>query len=683
MDRLQKAAGGVSCAESLLSMMIAALLRVGADESVVELVAKSIIRDRPISAQSDMQKYANEEAKIFIERERLSNRLMREEVNLEKGIARYIRTFGKEPYFGLPIGEMSLSDLIKEVQRQIQVLNDAFSSGRPIPEEPMQNMGAGLPPPIFCTGLNHCSIASMLSLISYICMLLGYTGNAPPRSFSICLGNLFKDFLHVKRERCIVIEGIFTNLNVFLQLLRENYPPYATFLDRIFTLFSSKTFSKNTNGTCSPHEGSKEVPSYLKMLEESKESLGNRLQLALLSCGSEQVHSHLQMKPGAISAFGLPCESLNIDITTGEVLGRIPQIPLTVESIASFQLFGRTVGSGLQFEIDANLFAAICDTRGRNQNFGAEDAQHVGTSHYYLVICAGDRYFFVDSSRTNVQEISQEGFLQNVNDNGIVIFMRNRVEQEVPQQVAKIDSQSPLLQTPSAGGGAVSRPQPPLKPSTDRAAVSRPQPPLKPSARGGAVSRPQPPQKPSARGGEAAVSHKPSGSFGHSPQFTSASKSQSWMERLQDIFQNLFIEHLIHTAVKSSGKYEPSPHDVANDLSFLSSIAFDVNNLPLVNSDAFIYANSNVTLTDFTTKHNVVSSFRVRFLDGDTMVRVTAVVFEDGHVIACPEIKDLQKEDPRREQLRNEFYQAIYSYFQRFPKLVIVKVLVEPIKLHA
>jgi hypothetical protein len=237
-------------------------------------------------------------------------------------------------------------------------------------------------------------------------------------------------------------------------------------------------------------------------------------------------------------------------------------------------------------------------------------------------------------------------------------------------------------QKPSADRAAVSHPQPPQKPSADRAAVSHPQPPQKPSADRAAVSRPQPPQKPSARGGEATVSHKPSGSFGHS-QFTSASKSQSWMDRLQEIFQNLFIQHLNHTAVKSTGKYTPSPHDVANDLSFLSSIAFDVNNLRRLTS-AFIYASCNVTLTDFTTRHNIVSSFWVSFLDGDTMVRVTAVVFEDGHVIAAyPELKDLQKDDPRREQLRNDFYRDIETYFQRFPRLVIDKVLIEPIKHYA
>jgi hypothetical protein len=648
MDRRQrqgKAAGGVSCAESLLSMMIAALLRVGADESVVELVANSIIIDRPIPDHYDMQKYADEEAQIFIEINRISNRLVREEDILQKGIARYRRTFGKEPYFGLPIGEISLSDQIKEIQRQIQVLNDAFSSGRPIPEEPMQNMGAGLPPPIFCTGgLNHCSIASMLSLISYICMLLGYTGNAPPRSFSIRIGNAFKEFLHVKRERCIVIEGIFTNLNVFLQLLGEQYPPYAPFLDRIFSLFSSKTFSKNTDGTCSLHEGSKEVLSSLKMLEESTESLGDRLQHELLSCGSEQVHSHLQMKPGAISAFGLPCESLNIDINTGEVLGRIPQIPLTVESMASFQLFGKTVGSGLQFDIASNLFAAICDTRGRNQDFGAEDAQNVGTSHYYLLIRTGDyRYFFVDSSRTNVHEISQEDFLQNLNDNGIVIFMRNRVEQEAPQQVAKIASKSP----PSV-----------RKHSTDHAAASRS----------------QPPQKPSARGGEADVSHKPSGSFGHS-QCTLASKPRSWMEKLQEKFPNLFIQHLNDTAVKSTGKYTPSPHDVANYLSILSSIEFDfLDQIKYVDDSVFICIDLKVSSKDFTDRHSVVSSFRV----GDIMCRVTAVVFSNGHVIDYPELKELQKGNPRRDQLRDDFYQDINSYFLRFPRLVIDKMLIEP-----
>jgi hypothetical protein len=466
--RRQRAAGGQDeWKKVVLTALIAALIGLGAQQNVAEGYAKDYVKTHAISAQDAVQQYVDDA--IIQIASQVSDTLCQETKTLEDLLKVYMSIFSKEPHLGLPIGELSLFDQVREIKHRIQVLKEAISSRHQILDEPMQKMGAGLPPPIFYSGSNdcaiasHCAIASMLSLISVTSMLLGYTGNAPPRSFSIVLGEFFKSAVKIRQDRCIVIEDIFKHLSTFLDILREQFPPYAPFLDRIFTLFSSKTFSKNKDGTCSPHEGSKEVLSYLKMLEESKESLGNSLQLALLSCGSEQVHSHLQMKPGAISAFCLPCESLNIDITTGEVLGRIPQIPFTAESMASFQLFGKTVGSGLQFDIASNLFAAICDTRGRNQNFSAEDAQNVGTSHYYLVIfTGGGSYFYVDSSRTNVQEISQEDFLRTVNDNGIVIFMRNRVEQEVPQQVAKIASQShPSVRKHSTGGGAAAVPEQP------------------------------------------------------------------------------------------------------------------------------------------------------------------------------------------------------------------------------
>lgn len=500
MDRRQQA---TESQQLILTALIAALIGIGAQQNVAEGFANDYVKMHAIPAQHAVQQYVTDAVNLIASE--VSDKVCQNTDNLEKLVKDYKHTFGKEPYLGLPIGEMSLLDQVKETQRQSKLLQKAISSRRPIPEEPTQEMGAGIPPPIFCTGSNHCAIASMLSLISFVCMLLGYTGNAPPRSFSIHLGDLFKSALRIQKNRCIVIEDIFANLSVFLQLLREQYPPYAPFLDCIFSLFSSKTFSKNTNGTCSLHEGSKEVLSSLKMLEESTESLGDRLQHELLSCGSEQFHSHLQMKPGVISAFGLPCAGLDIDLSTGVVRGLLSQIPFTAESMASFQLFGKTVGSGLQFHIASNLFAAICDTRGRNQNFGAEDAQNVGTSHYYLLIRTDDnRYFFVDSTRTNVQEISQEDFLQNVNDNGIVIFMRNRVEQEVPQQVAKIASQShPSVRKHSAGGGA--------------AAVSAQPAPSskKPSADSAAVSCPHPQQKSSAGGGTPTVPHQSSSSFGH------------------------------------------------------------------------------------------------------------------------------------------------------------------------
>jgi hypothetical protein len=573
---------------------------VGASKDAAEKYASKYVRSHPISAEQSVDDYVQ----VAVNRmaSDASDRLQVLSAKLEGLILQYRTDFEEDPYLGLPISQLPLFDQITQITAQIECLKEAISSSNALPDEPEQQMSPQDPLPVFCTGSNHCSVAAILSLISYLCMGLGYTGNAPQRSLSDTLGDAFKGALGIRQDRCIVIEDIFKNLETFLQLLRENYPPYAPFLDRIFTLFSSKTFSKNTDGTCSPHEGSKEVLSYLKMLEESKESLGNRLQLALLSCGSQQCHSHLQMKPGVISAFGLPCASLDID-STGNVRGLLPQIPFTVKSMAPFPLFGKTIGSDSQFELQANLFAAICDTRGRNQNFGAEDAKNAGTSHYYLVICVGDRYFFVDSSRTNVQEISQVDFLQNVNDNGIVIFMRNRVEQEVPQQVAKIDSQSPLLQTPSAGCGAVSRPQPPLKPSAGCATVSRPQPPQKTSAGCGAVSRPQPPLKPSAGCGAAADQHQ-TFSFGHAQSTRHPEKYDG--SEISGLRYNGAFYDAITALIKKSASYPDS---------------FLVNNLTLVWDDLQKACNNGVWVSgsfgfsDGPVKH-LFRAVGFRFYDG-------------------------------------------------------------------
>jgi hypothetical protein len=147
------------------------------------------------------------------------------------------------------------------------------------------------------------------------------------------------------------------------------------------------------------------------------------------------------------------------------------------------------------------------------------------------------------------------------------------------------------------------------------------------------------------------------------------------MERLQEFFPNLFIKHLSETAVKSSGKYNPSHYDLANYLALLSSIEFDfLDQIKYVDDSAFICIDLKVSSKDFTDRHSVVSSFQV----GDIMCRVTAVVFSDGHVIASPELKDLQKGNPRRDELRNDFYQEIDSYFLRFPRLDIDKMLIEP-----
>jgi hypothetical protein len=438
-------------------------------KAAAERYASQYVRSHPISAHQSVNDY------VQVAVDRMATDAFEELCGLTRHldglIFQYSAAFQKEPYLGLPIGELSLFDQITVIQSRIECLTRAISSRIAIPDEPEQQMSPQDPLPVFCTGSNHCSVASMLSLISYLCKGLGYTGNAPPRSFSIILGDAFKGALGIRQDRCIVIEEVFRNLDTFLQLLREHYPPYAPFLDRIFTLFSSRTFSRNADGTCSLHSKSKEVISSLNMLEESTELLGNRLQHAFLSCGSEQCHPHLQMKLGVISAFGLPCASLDID-SVGTVLGLLPQIPFTAIDLASFQLVGNTVDSYSQFEIRANLFAAVCDTRGRNQHLDAGDAHSAGTSHYYLVICTDDgRYFCVDSSRTAVQEISQEDFLRYVNDNGIVIFMRNRVEHESFSSAPAVSSnahdclaQARLLyqanaqQLAAVGGGAAAVP---------------------------------------------------------------------------------------------------------------------------------------------------------------------------------------------------------------------------------
>lgn len=571
MDRhRQITARGGSCAESLVSMMIAVLLRVGVDQSAVAFVANSIITERPMPANSDMRKYAEEQAQIFIERERLSDRLVKEEEMLAERIAKYKRAFGTEPYLGLPIGEMSLPDQIKEIQRQIQVLNYALSSRCAIPDEPMQEMGAGLPPPIFYTGTNHCAIASMLSLISILCMLLGYTGNAPKRSLSITLGDAFKRTLGISQDRCIVIEDIFKYLQIFLDILREEFPPYAPFLRRIFTLFSSKTFSRNIDGSCSLHSGSKEVSSFMNHLDESNESLENRLQQALLTCGSEPVHPHLQMDPGAISAFFLPCA---IPDNCG---GLVTQTPFTAESLRVFQLFG-TNCSNRQFGVTTNLFAAICDTQGRNSAFAAEQVAQAGTSHYYLVISYDGKFFLVDSSRTHVQQISQDVFLDNVNVNGIVIFMRN--------QNTELVSSSSSQKSSARGSAAAQR-----------------------SA--------QPCRSFSADGGEAAVQHQPPCSYGYSQHVSSKKESHHCRHvarydgtKMPDLKTKNAFYYAVTNLISQSTPYP---------------LRFEVTDLSLVRNDLDVVCEEGV---------HILGSFG--FFDGTQtyFFRAIGVQFENGYCV--------------------------------------------------
>jgi hypothetical protein len=195
--RRQRAAGGQDeWKKVVLTALIAALIGLGAQQNVAEGYAKNYVKTHAISAQDAVKQYVDDA--IIQIASQVSDRLCEETSSLEDLVREYKRIFHIEPYLGLPIGEMSLFDQVTEILRQCQLLKQAISSKCPIPEEPVQKMGAGLPPPIFCTGSNHCSIASMLSLISYSCMLFGYMGNAPPRSFSIIFGNAFKRALAIR-----------------------------------------------------------------------------------------------------------------------------------------------------------------------------------------------------------------------------------------------------------------------------------------------------------------------------------------------------------------------------------------------------------------------------------------------------------------------------------------------------
>jgi hypothetical protein len=283
--------------------------------------------------------------------------------------------------------------------------------------------------------------------------------------------------------------------------------------------------------------------------------------------------------------------------------------------MASFQLFGKTVGSGLQFDIASNLFAAICDTRGRNQNFGAEDAQNVGTSHYYLVIRT-DRYFFVDSSRTNVQEISQDIFLRNVNENGIVIFMRNSVEQELSQQFARISSQSPPSVRKHSTGGAAVLEQPTLQ--SNPLTVKYMWKEYEKNNDAVQVQSAPPCTKHSASYGAAAVLHQQQISFGDSqPQFHPRKPAYapsrivkfdgSGISRLSSQFA--LYDAVIHLA-KLSGS---------------STSSFEVTKLTLVNGDLTTACKDGV---------HVFGSF-ITSEKGSPEVRFRAVgfQFEDGTVV--------------------------------------------------
>jgi hypothetical protein len=200
--------------------------------------------------------------------------------------------------------------------------------------------------------------------------------------------------------------------------------------------------------------------------------------------------------------------------------------------------------------------------------------------------------------------------------------------------------------------------------------------PQKLSAGGGAAEIPaqsaQPCRKASAGGSAARDLHQPPPSFSHS-QLQAVATPQSWKVKLQKFFQSLNISVLAKNIVRPSGQYLTTNSDIQNRLCLLSSVEFDALRTFERISGAFLYNAPNITHLDFTTTHNIVTSFLI----DKQMFRCTAVVFNDGHVIGFPELKNLQIDDPRRKPQRKAFYSDIDSHFQKNPRVVIDKMLFE------
>jgi len=199
----------------------------------------------------------------------------------------------------------------------------------------------------------------------------------------------------------------------------------------------------------------------------------------------------------------------------------------------------------------------------------------------------------------------------------------------------------------------------------------------KSSADGGAaaVSAPATPlcRKPSAGGGAAAIPHQPPPSFGHAQRQVVAGP-QSWKDKLQGFFPSLVICHLVKNILMPSAEYAPSDEDVRKRAILLSSIAFAAKKKWEAVSSAFLFWAPNITFDEFKTVHSVVASFQI----GAQAFRCTAVVFNDEHVVASPELKNLNKSNTDREPKRKEFYREIELYFQENPRVVIDKMLLEP-----
>jgi hypothetical protein len=127
--------------------------------------------------------------------------------------------------------------------------------------------------------------------------------------------------------------------------------------------------------------------------------------------------------------------------------------------------------------------------------------------------------------------------------------------------------------------------------------------------------------------------------------------------------------------VMPSGKYQTTDEDLKKNAILLSSIEFDARRKFESLDSAFLYVAPNVNGHEFQNVHSIVASFPI----GQQMFRCTAVVFNDDHVIASnPELKHLENGNPKRDQRRKEFYAAIDAYFQKNPRVVIDKMLIEP-----
>jgi hypothetical protein len=416
----------------------------------------------------------------------LADVLIDKSTELESLSKQYASIFGKEPYLGGPIGELSLPEQLDAIKSHQKLVQQAITSRVPIPNEPTQRMGDGIPPPIFCTGQNHCAIAAMLSMISLLCGLLGYHGDSPKRSFSINFGLRFKtQVLKVPGSQCITIENIYRHLDDFLQLLATEYPPYAPYLGRMFTTFFSRTFSRQSDGTCTPIPRGREVPSTTTMLEESAAEFSERIQGCILSCGSERVHTHLRMDPRVVTTFGLPCAMPN------DLGGLIEQVELTATMFKSFELDGNCP-NGASFNATTRFFAAFCDTRSRNPLIDARRVLHqsTGTSHYYLIIRKDGVWYLVDSNSTNVRILSEDEVLQHVNQNAILILMQNSsfsfVQPVQSTTTASFSGCVSLHPSPAAAGGGAATPAP----------LSRPHLHPSPAAVGGGAATPAPLSRP-------------------------------------------------------------------------------------------------------------------------------------------------------------------------------------------